>query len=285
MTPQKKEFYEGIKTFFVVPDLSLMPEEFLSYFFLKGFEAYYLMDDQYLDIHAKIRVLFSLFPELILFLNIDRRLGKVIWPDLARSVRREFGERARVGVLYGSHIDEDTRRLLERTYLFEIGIDCGCIPIDYRKQKNLALLQSVLVANEANGRRKSLRALCGATCTFNLLRDGSKYDGRVLDISVSHFSCAFDGPDPNMAMYEKAVRIQLKLAGIICTVDAVVFTKRVVAGEMLYVFVFRSSRDREGLDAEMLTKVNGFIHAHFDKGVKEITRRAFDAAIAERAGP
>ncbi len=39
MGNEQKEAIEGIKTFFVVPDLSAMPEDFLSNFFLKGFEA------------------------------------------------------------------------------------------------------------------------------------------------------------------------------------------------------------------------------------------------------
>jgi hypothetical protein len=276
MIPDKKELYQGVKTFFIAPDLTLMPEDFLSHFFLKGFEAYYLMDDQYLDMETKIRVLFRLFPDFLLFFNIDRKLGKIEWPKAMAGIKDDFGERAKMGVLYSGYIEESTRKSIEKTYLYDIGTYCGCIPLMYKKQKNLALLQSVLVANEANGRRKSLRAICGSTCTFNLVIRGIKYLGEIRDISVSHFSCAFDGPDPDLPMYEKARGFQLNLSGIICTVDGVVFTKRVIEGSMLYVFVFRSSRDREGLDAEMLAKVNGFIHSHFEKGVLKIANKAFE---------
>jgi hypothetical protein len=282
MVPDKKELFQGVKTFFIAPDLSIMPEEFLSQFFLHGFEAYYLMDDQYLDMETKVRVLFSLFPDLLLFFNIDRKLGKIEWTESIKAIKREQGERAKMGVLYGSHIEDATRRSIEKVYLYDIGIYCGCIPLEYQKKKNLALLQNVLVANEANGRRKSLRAICGSTCTFNLVAKGKKYVGEIRDISVSHFSCAFDGPDPNPAMYEKATGFQLNLSGIICSVDGVVFTKRVIDGSVLYVFVFRGSRDREGLDPEMLAKVNGFIHAHFEKGVLEIAHKGFEEARARK---
>lgn len=282
MVPDKKELYQGVKTFFVAPDLSLMPEGFLPHFFLHGFEAYYLMDDQYLDMETKVRVLFSLFSDFLLFFNIDRRLGKIEWPKAIGAIKRDNGERAKIGVLYSGYIEESTRRSIEKTYLYDIGICCGCIPLAYKKQKNLALLQSVLVANEANGRRKSLRAICGSTCAFNLVIRGIKYVGEIRDISVSHFSCAFDGPDPELAMYEKARGFQLNLSGIICAVDGVVFTKRMIAGSMLYVFVFRNSRDREGLDAEMLAKINGFIHKHFEKGVFEVTNKAFEEARAAK---
>ena len=277
---EKCEATEGIKTYFVVPDLSVMPEDFLPHFFLKGFEAYYLLDDQYLDIPEKIRVLLSIFPELILFFNTDRRLGDLDWESYIRGLQRECGARARIGVLYGKHVGPELCRALERTYLYDIGINCGCIPIEYRKSNNLNLLLGVLTANQANGRRKFLRAICGETCELNFLRDRVKIEGRILDVSVSHFSCEFYGPDPDIEMYEKATDIQLKLAGMICTVDAVLFTKRIVGQTVVNVFVFRDSRGRDGLDPDMLAKVNAFIRERFERGVKSLVQKGFDAEIA-----
>jgi hypothetical protein len=282
MAIEKKELVEGIKTFFVVPDLSIMPEDFLPNFFLKGFEAYYLLDDQYLDIRAKIRVLYELFPEMILFFNTDRKLGDLVWQSYIKELQEEYGERARIGVLYGVHIAAETRRRMERAYLYDIGINCGCIPIGYRKATNLSLLSGVLTANQANGRRKYLRAICGETCELNFMRDRVKVEGRILDISISHFSCEFYGVDPEIRMYEKASDIQLKLAGIICTVDAVLFTRRVIGASVVNVFVFRDSRGKDGLDSEMLSKVNGFIRERFDRGVGAIVRRGFEEELARR---
>jgi hypothetical protein len=284
MALEKKEIIEGIKTFFVVPDLSAMPEDFLPNFFLKGFEAYYLMDDPYLDLQSKVRILFSLFPELILFFNTDRRLGNLEWRGYIKSLKDEYGERARMGVLYGKHIGEETRREIEKTYLYDIGINCGCIPIEYRKASNLALLLGVLTANQANGRRKYLRALCGETCEFNYMREGVRIEGRILDVSVSHFSCELRGPDRGIRMYEKASNIQLRLGGSICTVDAVLFTVRVASGTPIYVFVFKSGRGRDGLAADTLAKVNAFIRDRFDKGVSSLVQGAFAEEIERRRG-
>jgi hypothetical protein len=282
MAIEKREVIEGIKTFFVVPDLSVMPEDFLPNFFLKGFEAYYLMDDQYLDIPSKVRILLSLFPELILFFNTDRKLANVDWPSFVRAIKDEFDDKARMGVLYGKHIGEETRHGIEKTYLYDIGITCGCIPIEFRKAGNLSLLLGVLTANQANGRRKYLRAICGETSEFNYIRDGERLEGRVLDISISHFSCAFSGPDPELSMYERATAIQLRLGGIICTVDAVLFTKRVYGESSVYVFVFKVYRGKEGLAPEMLAKINGFIHDRFDRGVSALVQEAFEAEMAKR---
>jgi hypothetical protein len=281
MNTDRKEFIEGRKTFFVVPDLSLMPEEFLPSFFAKGFEVYYIMDDQHLDIASKVRVIFSLFNDVILFFNTDRKLSSLEWPLFVRNLRSERGANAKLGVLCGKHVGEERIRAMERTYLYDIGIIGGCIPLEYHKAKNLAILNGVLAANDAKGRRSSLRAICGETCSLNFLLNGRLYRGLVRDVSISHFSCEFDGPDPGLKMYEKVDNIQIKLGGIICTVNGVLFTKREADGAMLHVFVFRDSRNRDGLDAEMFSKVNGYIHDHFEQNVRSIIRKGFEAELAK----
>jgi hypothetical protein len=278
----RDEIISGIKTFFITPELSCMPEDFLPNFFLKGFETYYLMDDPYLDIASKIEVLFSIFPELLLFFNIDRRLSGIVWPEFIRGLKEKYADRAMIGVLHNRKPKTPEREQLERTYLYDIGIVGGCIPVGYRKAENLILLTGVLTANQANGRRKFLRAICSASCGFNLDRERRHLSGTIKDVSISHFSCVFDGPDPNIPMYEKCANIQLNLSGTICTVNGVVCAKRVVDGTLLYVFVFRNSLDHDGLDAEMLSKVNGFIHATFGKNVMGLVNEGFDVRIKKR---
>jgi hypothetical protein len=282
MAIEKKDVIEGIKTFFVVPDLSLMPEDFLPNFFIKGFEAYYLMDDPYLDLRSKITVLFDLFPELILFFNTDRKIAGVDWPSFIRELQGCYTDRARIGVLYGKQVSEEVRRQMEKEYLYDMGINCGCIPIEYRKTSNLVLLLGVLTANQANGRRKYLRAICGETCEFNFLREGRKIEGRILDVSVSHFSCQIEGLDPGIKMYEKATDIQLRLGGFICTVDAILYIKRIIGDSVIYVFVFTQAKGKEGLAPDMMAKVNGFIHERFDKSVNALVRKGFDEEIARK---
>jgi hypothetical protein len=83
-------------------------------------------------------------------------------------------------------------------------------------------------------------------------------------------------------MYEMATDIQLKLAGIICTISAVLFAKRVVGDTVINVFVFRDSRGQDGLDPDMLSKVNGFIQDRFERAVGALVHKSFDEEIARQ---
>jgi len=275
------ELIEGVKTFFVVPDLSQMPEDFLLNFFLKGFETYYLLDDSSLDIRSKIQVLFSIFPSLILFFNTDREVCGIHWPDYIRSLKASYGDRAKIGVLFSRQADEAVQQSIEKTYLFDIGIYCGCIPMEGSKARNLLLLMGVLTANEARGRRKALRAICDESCEFHFEIGGFEYKGWIREISISHFSCVFDGFDPGLQMYEKVVDVRLKLAGTVCTADGVLFTKRKVDGVLLHIFIFRNSRNKTGLDPDTQAKVNAFIRSLFDRGIQSIAQKGFEAQKAK----
>ncbi len=276
MFVDQKETLLGVKTFFVLPEMSLLPEEYLRSFFLRGFETYFLDDDPYLALEAKIRVLFSLFPEVILFFNIDREVHGIDWPILIGNLQKQYGERAMIGVLYRKRGNLEEIRALERQYLYEIGITCGCIPIEYQKAKNLFILTNVLIANQANGRRKFLRAICSDSCKVNLTCKDHTYKGLVRDISISHFSCIFVGDIPELEMYERFGNIQLSLRGVLCKVAGILCLKRVVGNDKIHVFVFRRLDEREGLDNEFLIKINSFIFDTLSANIQGILKKGFE---------
>jgi hypothetical protein len=278
MDSDQSDLIEGIKTFFVVPELTALPEDCLQSFFQKGFETYFLNDDPYVPLKDKVDVLFSLFPELILFFNIDRRLAGVEWPEFIARIKEKHGDRAMAGVLYRKQNDPEVARKLERLYLFDIGIPCGCIPMEYQKAKNLSLLTSVLTANQANGRRKFIRAICANRCRFNLYHDGVRYEGEIRDISISHFSGVFDGREPVMETAARIDDIQLFLSGALCKVNALLCVKRRVGPSTIYVFIFKDGRGHDGLDPEMLGKVNSFIYNTYQERIGSFVKRAFEAA-------
>lgn len=282
MAEDHPEITEGIKTFFIEPDRSMMPLDFLSDFFLEGYEAYYLLENRYLDVIEKVHALFSVFSDLIIFFNTEQELKVNNWPLIVRVLQGEYKEKARFGVLYSKHIGPQARREMESLYLYDIGINCGCIPIESRPTANLALLTGVLKANQANGRRKNLRAICRKNCTFAFLYDQVKFSGTILDVSVSHFSCTFASLEPSLLMYGKSTEIHLNLGGTIVSVCAMLLTKRVSGEEAIYIFVFKTSQGEDGLDSDVLAKVNKFIYEHYERNVNSKVKKAFEEEILKK---
>jgi hypothetical protein len=260
----------------------MMPLDFLSDFFLEGYEAYYLLDNRYLDILEKVHALFSIFPDLIVFFNTEQELKKNNWPLIIRVLQGEYKEKARFGVLYSKHIGPEARRQMESLYLYDIGINCGCIPIESRPTANLALLTGVLKANQANGRRKNLRAICGKNCNFSFLHDQAKFSGTILDVSISHFSCSFASLEPSLLMYGKSMKIHLNLGGMIVSVYAMLLTRRASDKDAIYVFVFKTSQGKDGLDSDLLAKVNKFIYEHYERNVNSVVKKAFEEEILKK---
>ena len=59
------EIVTGRKTFFILPDTSLMPETFLEDYFALGYECYYVAYDKRVNLAKKIKVITSLFKDFI----------------------------------------------------------------------------------------------------------------------------------------------------------------------------------------------------------------------------
>ncbi len=276
MFSEQKEVVNGVKTFFIAPDRALFPEEYLRSFFLKGFETYFVDDDGVIPLESKIRVLFALFPEVILFFNIDHPVKGLDWPVFIAGLQDTYKERAMIGVIYRHRADPAEVRELERMYLYNIGLVCGCIPIENQKAKNLFILTNVLIANQANGRRKYLRAQCGSDCTLDFTQDNQKYTGVLRDVSISHFSCVFSGAVPALPVFEKVRNINLCLDGHCCTVTGVFWLHRVITEERLHVFVFSSSEEGQGCQPAYLIKVNDFVFEALQSGILTLLKKGFE---------
>ncbi len=277
MIENTNETIVGVKTFFVVPELSTFPEEFLKSFFLRGYETYILDDDPYCPLETKIEVLFAVFPQLILFFNIDRPIKGIDWPVFIAGLQRRYGERAMIGVMYQKRNNLEEVRKLERLYLYTIGIVCGCIPMEYQKAKNLYLFMNVLAANQASGQRKYLRAICDDTYKANMDYKGESRRCTLRDLSLSHFSCVFMSPVPDINVNERIKGIQMNLRGIILKVDGVLCLKRVLKTDMINVFVFRAEDGKEGLNQEHLRKINELVFHNLNGKIQELLRKEFDA--------
>ena len=242
----------GRKTFFILPDTSLMPESYVEDYFALGYECYYVPFDKRVNIQKKVKVITSLFKDLIIFFNIDYNLNlpDFNWEDFIYDYINENDTAASVGILYTKRQTKEEKTRLERKYLYEMGIRCGCIQLEYQKKQNFELIGKILYANQAQGRRKTIRALCSSACTYTYEYGPYKdsVTGTLQDISLSHFTILVSGAGLEIKLYEKISDIHFNIRGFLFRSDAVLVMERPVNGDMLYVFAFVNSSGQNGLD-------------------------------------
>ncbi len=251
MSISVNEIVTGRKTFFILPDTSLIPESFLEEYFALGYECYYVPFDKRVKIEKKVKVITSLFKDLIIFFNIDYNLPNFDWEDFIYDYIHANDNASSVGIMYAKRQTKLEKTTLERRYLYEMGIRCGCIQLEYQKSNNFELIGKILYANQAQGRRKTIRALCSSACTYTYYK-GQKYDdsvtGTLQDISLSHFSVLETTGNLEVQLYEKLKDIHFNIRGFLFRSDAVLVMERPVNGAKLYVFSFLNSNGSTGLD-------------------------------------
>ena len=243
-----KEIVTGRKTFFITPDMSLFPESFLEDYFALGYECYFVENDKHTSLQKKLDILISIFHDVIFFFNIDSPVQNLDWPVFIKGLTESYNNQASIGVLYTKRQTKDEKTRLEYKYLFEMGLNCGCIQLEYQKKTNFGIIEKILFANQAQGRRKNIRALCTKACTFSFNYNGAPYSGILQDISLSHFSFVFPNGKLEVKLYEKISDFHFNIRGFLFRSDAVLIMQRPVEGESLFVFSFMSSSGTNGLD-------------------------------------
>jgi hypothetical protein len=276
------EMTRGVKTFFVTPDSSLVSEDFLEDFFMNGYETYFLDDDQNCKLEWKIDALFETFDQIILFFNLNRKVqGIPRWSEFIAKLQTKYKERALIGVTYLKTSPEEAAKL-QRLYLFDIGIVCGCIQLEYNRNKNYQILNTVLMVNQANGLRKNLRAICGNNCKLDMVIDEKNVRGTLRDVSISHFSCVFNPGMNQLSQWAKVDDIMMNLHGIIIKTSAVLCLQRKLGNEMINVFVFRNSEGKDGLDPILRAKVNKYVFTEIYEIIQDYLTKRFTAISMER---
>ena len=245
------EIVTGRKTFFILPDTSLMPESYLEDYFALGYECYFIPFDKRYKMERKVKVITSLFKDLIMFFNIDYNLPNFDWDDYIYEYIHENNNADSVGVMYAKRQSKAEKALIERKYLYEMGIRCGCVQLEYQKTQNFELIGKILFANQAQGRRKTIRALCSSACTYTYTYGPYKdsITGTLQVISLSHFTVLVSGVGLEIKLYEKIPDIHFNIRGFLFRSDAVLVMERPVNGDMLYVFAFVNSTGQNGLES------------------------------------
>jgi hypothetical protein len=262
---------EGRKTFFIAPDTSFLPESYLEDFLSRGYEAYIIKDFRFYPIYEQVKIIVETCPDSILFFFVDSDVG-VDWAKFIKYIQDEFQGKALIGVLYAKGRTDEQKAAMEKYYLFDMGLQCGCIELAYNKEKNFEIIDKVMYANQACGRRKNVRAICDSAASANFIYQGAVVKGRVSDISVSHFSFI---PDPNytfpdIPLYTNIGEITVTFKGFRFKVPATLMIQRDLdGGKVLQVFVMLKSNGQQGLDEGIAEKVRERIYVMVTDKVKE----------------
>lgn len=276
-----KEIVAGRKTFFIAPDISLFTENFLEEYFALGYECYFIDNDKQISLKKKLEVLINIFHDVLFFINIDSNIPGIDWIKFIKEITTKYHNQACIGVLYAKRQTRDDRIKLEYTYLCELGLICGCVQLEYQKNVNFGIIEKVLFANQAQGRRKRIRALCTSVCTFSFNVENTPYSGVLQDISLSHFSFVFPVGKVNVKLYEKVSDFHFNIKGFLFRSDAILIMQRTVENGDLYVFSFVNETGANGLDQRIKQLLIPNVYQLMSSNCKSLLDQVFKKVKSE----
>jgi hypothetical protein len=224
------ESSRGRKVIFLHPH-SVIVDQLVQTVAALEYEAYLVKD------HVGLKRVLALpdFQNALLFVNIDEELSERDWKDYVRGLRESPAtSHVQIGIL-SYNVDA----ALSGAYLMEIGVQCGFVKLRVGVAESTRIVLATLVATEAKGQRKYVRASCTGILSvgFNAKVGGTVAGGRILDISSVGMACVFD-TDPKLKPETALPDTQLKLKGSIAMVGATVAGTRQAGADRVYVVLF-----------------------------------------------
>ena len=234
----------GKKIFFIHPS-AFVQNEIAAELIQQEYEVYTTRDEE------KLKKVLEKYPDSFVFACIDEAISAGKWEAWIRSVMtEETTKNVKIGVMSAAN-NEASLRL----YINTLAVPCGFIQVKQEKSKTIAAIADILLAGNAKGRRKYIRAdTRGETMTtINFPKDGSFITGEIRDISSVGLSCVFS-QSPKLEKNSLIGDIQLKLQSTLVKVEGIVFGSRMESEEKVYVFVFPQK-----LDPLVRTKIRTYI--------------------------
>ncbi|MCQ2591668.1 MAG: hypothetical protein MJ188_02695 [Treponema sp.] len=247
MSATIRDFSYGRKVFFINPDITLVSEQFLVDFFALGYECYFLESDKTLTFEEKLKIVLSIFPDIILIFNADSVVPGVNLFLLIDEVQKKYGDRVTIGITYVKRANPSVKYDLEKKFNFEMGIKGGCIQLEYNQHANFNILAQALYANQAQGRRKNVRAICNKNYVYSFEKDNFLFSGTLQDISLSHFSFENNSDSLKLEVTDRVQRFQISLNGNLMITPAILIMKRPLENGFLYVFAYLNETGSPGL--------------------------------------
>lgn len=265
------EIVKGRKTFFIAPDELLISQDFLEEYLAKDYECYFIKNDLNNSITTKVRTILSLFSDSIIFFNIDFHIENenTDWPHFIAKISKDFPNVC-IGIMFEKRKTTAEKNLIEKLYLYQIGIQGGCVQLEFQKYRNFVLIEKVLFANQAMGRRKTVRAICSNNnCYINLEdKKGKPLYLPINDISLSHFSITMKNENHDVNLNNRLMNLSFIVKGMRFISNAMLFTKREISDGTLYVFAFFNDLGKVGLDSSLnkllIQKMYEILHDNCD---------------------
>jgi hypothetical protein len=226
---EKKVFFLNISLFF--------QNEIGNGLIHQEFEIYYTTE------YTSLRRALKAYPESIVFVNLDSLLPEKEWETW---IRRILADPDTATTKFGVLVDIYNEQL-EKKYTEILKLPCGYTVVSKSDpQKTFRLLNGQLVAAEARGRRKYVRAASenDTQMTINIPHDGFYLKGIIKDISSVGISCVFQR-DPELEKNALCKDMQIKLQTAILKTEGIVFGSRPDGLQKIYVFLFTQRVDPE----------------------------------------
>ena len=241
----------GKKVFFLYPH-SVIQDELVEQMLDDEYEVYLLRD------HAKALRILQQNPDSICFINIDEGLKEKEWEEYVRNLLS--GENVS-GILVGILSYNSDKDLMQK-YLMDVGVPCGYIQLKLGLEESAAIIRKVLIANEARGRRRYVRAVCehDPLSQVNITTATGTKTGNIVDISSVGISCSFE-EDPLLARNMLLKDMQLVMRGARVKTAGVIFGFREDLMKR-YVILFK------GLSNESKKKIRKYIYSALQQTIE-----------------
>ena len=278
MALSEVELY-GRKTFFIAPDTSLIPKHYLEEFMLQGYQAYVINDDYVCPMQTKVREIIRLFPDSILYFNIDSSIEGIEWKSYISELQNFVGKNIYIGIFYLSRQNSQEEESIKDFYLDKLHVRAGCFALSAHNHNNFDSILSVMEKSGAKGRRSLVRAFCDSSSTVKIEHKGKKCLANLLDINLSYFRCDLQTNTENFEIFEKIRDVAVSANGMSFISDAVLIMKRTLNDKTLCIFMFIKRDDSPDLDLETEKKLNQKIYQIVLNENSEKLQTAFKAAV------
>lgn len=244
----------GKKVLFLNPN-NVMRGELVDVLISYEFEVALVED----HVHA-LRVIRK-YPDSIIFINIDSGLSEPEWESYVAGI---LGNQETKGIGIGILSYEFVPEIVEK-YLMKIGVGCGFVQLKLGLKECVTTILKALIANEARGRRRFVRAICTPADqgTLNFRYRGDYINGSLIDVSAGGVACSFDR-DIDLPIGAPINDIQLKLGPTLSKVSGKLagYQKEDKSRFVIVLDKNVSSRERH--------KIQQFVHRHIQREIDSV---------------